>query len=459
MGKRMVYDGKADSPRERGAHRVSRTLALWVAVGLLALQPGTGQTAGAAYGEQYVRLGQVWADGRPGGERQGAGGDQREAAGTPPAERAAYGQLIESLEVDEGPYAAALAEPLTGLARHFRDQGDFEQAERLYQRALHVVRVNDGLTHTRQLPLVRELLDTYRAAGDMQKLDDRYDYFFRLYGQGRPPFTETRLRAAVEYLRWQREALRSDFARDDNRRLLSLYTLNEELLEAVELDAGVDYTWYRQLVLSQVRNLYLVQARIAPKIEEIGLVHYNPMASPGTGMFGAENFEETRLETIQRNVVARGATLLETLIDRAAPEGVVAQGNARLELADWYQWNGSTTRARGLYAEVAASLSEAGEYRLLDFWLGSPVELPDNGAFWQPRRLAEKEQRVALVARFDVTASGRARQVAALADKEADESAARRLRREISDTVFRPRFRSGVAEAVSNLEVTYEVMD
>ena len=49
--------------------------------------------------------------------------------------------------------------------------------------------------------------------------------------------------------------------------------------------------------------------------------------------------------------------------------------------------------------------------------------------------------------------------MAALADREADESAARTLRRELVDTVFRPRFRDGVAEAVDNLEVTYEVID
>ena len=69
-------------------------------------------------------------------------------------------------------------------------------------------RINDGLYSERQVPLLRELLQSYREAGDYEALDERYDYYFRLYGNGQPPYTEIRLRAALEYLRWQREALR-----------------------------------------------------------------------------------------------------------------------------------------------------------------------------------------------------------------------------------------------------------
>lgn len=413
----------------------------------------------ASYGEEIVRAGQEWPDGRPRGGALGA--DEDPAALVAPAvtDEAEYLQQVEALELSAGPYAESLAEPLAGLARYERSSGDLQAAHRLYQRALHIVRVNEGLNSNRQLPLVRELLDTYRLAGEMEKLDERYDYFFRLYGQGQPPFTVMRLRAAVEYLRWQREALRSDLGEGDNRRLLELYNLNEEILSATEFDNQVGYAWYRELVLSQLRNLYLVQARIAPRIDEVGLVRYNPLVSPNTGMLGQENFEETRLEAIQRSAVSRGAALLESLVDRAAAEGAVALAAARLELADWYQWNGLVRRATPNYAAVAAGLRAGGEGKLLDYWLGQPLELPANGAFWQPRSLGEGERRVTVKARYDVTANGQARNITALVDRESDEPAARRLRRELSKTRFRPRFLHGIGEAVNKVEAEYELID
>ncbi len=428
-------------------------LLIGIAQSALAVSPG------AHYGEEIVRVGQVWPDGRPRERALDSAGDDAAPVALTDTDDAGYLQQVEALEISAGPYAEALAEPLAGLARYQRNNGNLQTAQRLYQRALHIVRINDGLNSNRQLPLVRELLDTYRLAGEMEKLDERYDYFFHLYGQGQPPFTMMRLRAAVEYLRWQREALRSEWGEGDNRRLLELYTLNEELLSATEGDSQVTYNWYRELVLSQLRNLYLVQARIAPRIDEIGLVRYNPLVSPNTGMLGQENFEETRLEAIQRSAVNRGAAELETLVERAAAEGPVALAAAQLELADWYQWNGLVRRATPVYADVAAALRSAGEDKLLNFWLGQPLELPANGAFWQPRSLGDGERRVAVAARYDVTATGQARNVTALVELDSDEPVARRLRRELSSTRFRPRFLNGFAEAVKNVEAEYELID
>ena len=134
----------------------------------------------------------------------------------------AFQLQMDEFESKDGPYADGLAEPLLGLGRHYARRGDYEQALQLYRRALHIVRLNDGLYSKRQVPVVRELLDTVRLSGDLQALDDRYDYFFRLYGRGQAPYTDIRVRAALEYLRWQREALRLGIDNNGNRRLYDL---------------------------------------------------------------------------------------------------------------------------------------------------------------------------------------------------------------------------------------------
>ena len=205
-------------------------------LGLFAQQHSAIAETPALYGQEYYRLGQSWEDGHP---RRLPRSLQRGLPRSLPEPRrdnsdgdeSAYIQQLQLQELSAGPYSDALAEPLASLGRHYRERGEYGEALGYYRRALHIVRVNDGLYSERQIPLVRDLLDTYRLAGDLQELDERYEYFFRLYGNGEPPYTELRLRASLEFLRWQREALRIDLDGDGKNRLLKLYQLNEHILE------------------------------------------------------------------------------------------------------------------------------------------------------------------------------------------------------------------------------------
>lgn len=133
----------------------------------------------ALYGKVFIRSDQAQQDERP------------HPPTVPPvpmdeADADAYEQQVKAQELLDGPYAETLAESLSSLGHYHRDRGDYRKAEDLYLRALHVVRVNDGLYSERQIPLMRDLLNLYRATGDLKALDDRYDNFFRLYGRGRP---------------------------------------------------------------------------------------------------------------------------------------------------------------------------------------------------------------------------------------------------------------------------------
>jgi tetratricopeptide (TPR) repeat protein len=407
-----------------------------------------GSTA-TPYGEQFVRPGQQWSDGGPPVEPGPESGEVAQA-------HRQYLRQMAALEDQGGPYADALAEPLASLGRHYRLRGDLENAQRVYRRALHVVRVNDGLHSRRQLPILRELLQLYRDAGDMTSLDERYDYYFRLYGSGSAPFTDARLRAGLEYLRWQREAVRLGIDGQDLRRLVKLIELNEAIIRDVALDSSLDPVWYRQLVYSQLRNLYLLQDRAQPRIEETGMLQ-NSLFYLATEQDPGGH--ELRLATLQRGAFARGASLLQTLIGRMPAEAPAALARARLELGDWYQWNGATERAADEYTDAVALLREAGEARLLERWFAQPVELPDNGAFWQPQQLPEGKRKVLLEAVYDVSATGRPGNIEATVVEAGDDGAAYRLRRQLAGTRFRPRWLEGRPEEVTRLVRTYELVD
>lgn len=405
-----------------------------------------------AYGEKFVRVGQSWPDAGPLNAATEPGRESQSA------DDGYYRELVVALEIQNGPYNDALAEPLASLGRYHRQRGELDQAMRVYRRALHVLRVNDGLYSERQLPILRELLDAYRVSGDMQALDDRYDYYFRLYGSGQPPHTEVRLRASLAYLRWQREAIRLGVDSDDSRRLLALVQLNDDLLDAVAADVSVSLHWYRDLVLSQLRNLYLLEDRFAPKVENAGVAPITPLIG---NEWSSEDFNRRRLESMQRGSRSRGVSLLQQLIARTETSGqTIETARLHLELADWYQWHGSHHRAGEQYATVVQLLSGAEQAKLLQQWLGQPVELPDNGAFWQPPPAVQNASpQVVISMRYDVSARGRVSNMQASVADSRDEGLAARLKRKLGQIRFRPRWVSGVAEPVEQVQRDYVLLD
>ncbi|MEQ9462202.1 MAG: hypothetical protein RJQ10_00955, partial [Haliea sp.] len=215
-----------------------RRLAAFALMALLLQDPAWAAPANT-YGRHFVRVDRQWPDeapvvlSLPRAEGQLAVTSQRER--------------LLALEQEHGPYAAALAQPLMELGGYLYEAGEPGQAELLYRRALHVLRVNEGLYSENQLPLLRNLLAVHRSLGDWQALDARYDYLFRLSAVSGSMDADS----AAEYFRWQREALRRQLDSSDYRRLLHLYEANEQLLAAA--DPTRDAAGYWQLVDSQLR--------------------------------------------------------------------------------------------------------------------------------------------------------------------------------------------------------------
>ncbi len=402
------------------------------------------------YGQQFVREGKTWPDGRPPAAILAAPENEE-------ASRQDYQRQLNELELSGGPYADSLAEPLLSLGRYYTRSGEYEAAVRFYQRALHIVRLNDGLYSERQAPVVRELLDTVRVSGDYQSLDERYDYFFRLYGNGQPPYSELRMRASIEYLRWQREALRLGFDGREKKRLLNLYTLNDSLLAATWAGDVNDPGARWDLTLSQVRNLYLLQSRVSPRVVISGAAARSPLyatSSQGNDM----DFDQQRLEAIQHNAVSRGRMVLEQYADAVHASGE-QRARAMVELGDWYQWYGSYRQAHRFYGEAVNILDEAREETLLQEWFGAPVELPDNGAFWQPPGLQEVGRRTVVAATFDVSPVGRAKNISVETPDTGGDANVIGFKRKLAATRFRPQYENGVAVAAERLLRKYELYD
>ena len=431
--------------------RVAKLLVCCLAV----LSHTADAQSSAFYGEQFAREGSVWLDSHPGlaPPRSALTADELLA-------ESAYLKKLDEIELAGGPYTNALGEPLLDLARNYSKRGEHDAALQLYRRALHIVRINDGLYSARQQPVVRDILDSLRALGDLKALDDSYGYFFRLYGNGEPPLTELRLRAALEYLRWQREALRLELDGENKRRLLKLVQLNERLLETTWADPSHRLQDQWHLTISQLRNLYLVQSRVVFAMALSGTSTGGSIAS-ASALGKQIDFDQRRLESIKRGIVSRGQRLLEQFIAASAGDkvdlSVEQRTRAVLELADWYQWHGKFGEAGRHYEAVVRMLARAGESALLQAWFGNPVELPDNGAYWQPPDLPEDGHYAVAEAIFNVTSRGRATGISVSARRPEDQVLVSRLRRKLASTRFRPRYSDGRAVSTEKLMREYEL--
>lgn len=413
-----------------------------VGVALLALAMScAGAQAATRYGEDFVRLGGDWSEvsswWSPPPDPLAA--EQNAADHLPRLE-----EQLQARELAAGPYAPTLAEPLIDLGSLYRRAGDLDKSRQVYQRALHVVRINQGLYSDQQLPLLRQLLAVDRQRGDWQSLDQRYDYYLRASSM-----TDADDHAPLlEYLRWQRQALRLEVDAREDERLLRLLSLNGELLER---GGNLDAARYWPLLESQLHNLYLLQAWQAPVVlqQEMGL-RRSAFAQPAMEL----SAREQRLVNLQRVAVSEGVALLEQFLSRGDLEDVELTARVRLALADWEQWNGRQHSALARYSSLIAWLQSRGRSDLNAAWFAEPVELPDNGVFWRPPE--EDGQRIR--ADYSVSPEGRARAVDTRAGDESGRGHAIRLYRQLLSTRFRPAFSGGPEPlSVEGVERSYLV--
>ena len=361
----------------------------------------------------------------------------------------AYLEQVSERERAGGPYASGLSEPLSILGLYHRDRGDYHSALNAYQRALHVARINDGLNSERQLPILLELIAIYKETGDYVALDGSYRYYRRIRGLGLPPFDKQAVNESLEYLQWEREAYGRRNDGKERRHLLEAILLNAQIIKHMADQPDIEFEWYRELVLSQMQNLYLLLGTDPVVLTQGGTI----------GIGGApDEMADQRLAHMQGTALTRGRALLQDLIDRAQTGPVVELAALHLELGDWYQWNTQYRRANQEYAQVVELLQGAGESQLLSRWLDQPVELPHDRSLWQPPSEAAAEQ-PAITAKYKVSARGEASSIQISAPDEARSGAVGRLKRLLRDTHFRPRFSQGKAERSGTVTRRYQLLD
>jgi len=331
-------------------------------------------------------------------------------------------QAIDALNAKErelGPYHPDLIPLTVATAKLATDAGALARAERLYDRALHTVRVNDGLYGDQQLPILRGLLDLYLASGDREGFEKRAEYQFRLLGSGLPPFNAAELAAAGEFFDVTLDALMDARWEGRARELLRFHDRFDTLTESVCADPDVGPAWCQFFSFRLIRFYYLLEYKLDVFVDD-------PRFEPRFGSPDWDSMErEPRMEALQRRLFQQGEVVFDRLlaIDPGAHDGLVG-------LADWHWFYQKRTAATRLYRE--ACRSRPGRFSL-------PAPLPEYPTLSRYR--AFRNSGTAVNVTLQVNERGAPSDIVlSLIDAAPDAGTPVSMRRKLRETRFRPAF-------------------
>ncbi|MEX2366886.1 MAG: tetratricopeptide repeat protein [Pseudohongiellaceae bacterium] len=113
-----------------------------------------------------------------------------------------YEDAVLAMEVTTGPYSRELFQQLRTLGTLYEESGNFQAAITTYEKAMHVVRVNDGLHTLEQEPLVRDIIRNYELMGNFEEVDKRREYLYFIHQKNYSSDDPGMLEAMEEWADW-----------------------------------------------------------------------------------------------------------------------------------------------------------------------------------------------------------------------------------------------------------------
>lgn len=374
-----------------------------------------------------------------------------------------YRSAIARLEAEQGVWATGLAEQLSGLGETYQVRGQHRDAIEIFDRAIHISRINNGLYDLSQVPIIDRLLESLKARGLWEEVHKRHQYLYwlhkRNFGADDPRMLPVIDRLGKWYI--------NDYALNPNRRMMSqlveahnlfqqaIYIIDgsygEEDLRLIEPLRGIVMSnWFFYNYNGSSNSISARERDQISREMAFDQVHYS-------------NDPNARFTQYMRNNYADGKRAIERMVEiysksPDAPAGAAAQ--AKIELADWEQLFNRRRTAQTLYEEAYQELVNNQETRhLAQKAFAQPVALPALDLVEAEIAAADEDSEEAthyVLVRFDVNRLGRAEKVEVIEsypDEARNQSV--RIRRTLESTQFRPRMVNGVAVDTRGLTQKY----
>jgi tetratricopeptide (TPR) repeat protein len=163
-----------------------------------------------------------------------------ENTNTTAADEAQYGLLLEQIESEFGPFDARLSEPLLSVGDMLANQGAYLEALISFERALHVMRINQGLYSEPLIAVVERLIDCNVGLEDWKAVDENFRYLEFLYGRLFEKGSEQWALGIAQVSDWHIIALNNSLGSNRDEHLREANKLFKLRLNYAEQDGNAD---------------------------------------------------------------------------------------------------------------------------------------------------------------------------------------------------------------------------
>ena len=267
-----------------------------------------------------------------------------------------FDQIVEELEIKGGAWSPQIAEELGSLGDLLQAQGKYEKSIEIFDRAVHINRVNNGLFSPAQVPLVQKVVQGHIALGQWQEADERQQYAFyvqtRAYSIDDPRMIDVFERLA----RWNIATFFRGIDADPTPRLRQTYLLYRTAVESVATHFGSRDPRYLTLLrdvagAADMLSRYSLEGVPAGTRNNPDLRMISDFVGESTRPQGRNDGGEQALQRI-----------VEYYSDPARPktdENAMALARAIADIGDWYLMRDRRQAALETYSQAYASLASA----------------------------------------------------------------------------------------------------
>ncbi len=381
-------------------------------------------------------------------------------------------------------YDKSLTEILLDLGTAYQYNGDFALALQSFQRANQIIRVNNGLFSLDQAPLLRRMINSTVALGDLTATDAEQEYLYYLHTKAYDRQSLELVPALQEFAAWHVRASRiylPQLAAGKSGTAAANQTTGFRFADSLQdqFDLRFRRLQQAQQLFQQIIDILLAHGRtLDPGLAQAEfalatsnflmtrqLVTYNQ--THGFKNQNSNTFPEIDLH-IYRSSYTDGRTALERRVkylEESASTTPADLAHARLDLVDWLVATGSSADFRTLLETARQDYAAAGASSAEIENLFNPVLPVSVPAFeitpWTRASLGIASD-IAIEYRgyIDVDASVNENGDAlapAILDRTAGTppEVADNLLQSISDSKFRPRILNGVMATYEHVVVRY----
>jgi len=367
--------------------------------------------------------------------------------------------LWQKLSIEElrlGPYSAGLVPDLQGLGAALFQSGDYRNAIEVYGKAIHVLRVNEGLNTVLQTGLVEQMIEAQIALGNFVAADRKQAYLYRILRSALPASSSEMLAATEQYADWNRTAYIAHLDRDRYPRIVDLMDLYDDGAGKVAEEQGPLSRMKLPYLKGKLKAQYLLSIYPGESEEglQVSMQQNKEVDLPDLKRLRFKRFQDGNYRYGKQTIIEMRDILVND--PQTNPQELA---DVQLALADWYQWHHFYAEALQTYREAwDMMVGETGGANWLQTAFGEPLELPQQIVFYPGRISIQAKSTAQVTVQFEVNRLGEAKDIEVVyPSAEEHQPAVTRAYKYLRDMRFRPRFVNGKAVTTQALERNYTI--